>query len=83
MQQKRFIPSIEKVVTLCNEISDERTFHIQAIESARGKKIYDTATEYQTVVPEQQGREAHEKFIQSIKSDILERDYHLKALAMH
>jgi hypothetical protein len=44
-----------KTVTLCQEIVDERSNHIQAIESARHKKFFDDLNEYQDTAVNSQG----------------------------
>ena len=70
VRHQQLSQSLTNVTSLCTEVDNERVSHIQAIESARGKKIYDSHTEYQTFVLEKQGKQAHNDSIQSIKHRI-------------
>jgi len=40
-QQPRFTNSLAKTISMCEEIGNDRIAHIEAIENARNKKIYD------------------------------------------
>jgi ferric iron reductase protein FhuF len=67
VRHQQLSQSLTNVTSLCTEVGNERVSHIQAIESARGKRIYDSHTEYQTFVLDKQGKQAHNDYIQSIK----------------
>jgi hypothetical protein len=57
---------------ICQEVADDQSSHIQAIESARNKKIYDKLNEYQTFVVESQGKEEYDTFLHNTKQQILQ-----------
>jgi hypothetical protein len=67
--------SLDKVCSIYHEIAEDRLAHIQAIEHARNKKIYDQACEYQTYVLEIQGKEEHDTYIHSAKQEIYGREH--------
>jgi hypothetical protein len=70
LHHQQFSQSLKNVTSLYTEIDNERVSNIQAIESASGKRIYDSHTKYQTFVLEKQGKQAHNDYIQSIKHRI-------------
>jgi hypothetical protein len=69
-QQPHFITSLHQVVRICEEIADDRRAHIEAIETARNKKIFDVDKQYQTEVLEQQGKLEHDEYIRSVKQTV-------------
>jgi hypothetical protein len=70
VHHQQFSQLLKNVTSLCIEIDNEQVSNIQAIESARGKRMYDSPTKYQTFVLEKQGKQAHNDYIQSIKHRI-------------
>jgi hypothetical protein len=73
-QQGLLSESIRKIVTICQEVVEDRKKHIKAIELSRVKRIYDNLQEYQTHVIEVQGKDEYEDFIQDIKQEIFGTD---------
>jgi dGTP triphosphohydrolase len=69
-QQNLFTESLTKTAYLCDEIADDRSNHILAIETSRNKKIFDCMSEYQTHVLETQGREEYEEYIKEVKCEV-------------
>jgi hypothetical protein len=70
-QHPHLTASIHNAIHTCEEMQTERTNHIEAIQQARNKKLYDTEREYQTEVLEQQGWDAYEHYIRSVKQTVL------------
>jgi hypothetical protein len=70
-QQDLFIQSMIKTVNTCIEIKEERAKHIEAIETSRNKKMYDSDLQYLDEVIAIQGREEYTQFINQMKRDIL------------
>ncbi len=53
--------SLEKTTSLCFNIAEDRNKHIQAIEAARQKKIYDNMKEFQDeAIKTQNGQESED-----------------------
>jgi hypothetical protein len=69
-QQPRFLTSIQKTISMCEEITTDRIAHIDAIENARNRPIYDADKPYLTEVLEQRGREEHEEYIKNVKQSV-------------
>ncbi len=69
-QQPRFLNSIQKTISMCEEITTDRIAHIDAIEKARNRKIYDADKPYLTEVLEQRGRAEHEDYIKNVKRSV-------------
>jgi len=72
--QPKCITSIMKTVTLYQEIADERSNHIQAIESARHKKFFDDLNEYQDTAVNSQGYEEYREIMDDLKNRIFGED---------
>ncbi len=53
------------------DIKEERAKHIEAIETSRNKKMYDSDLQYLDEVIVIQGREEYMQFINQMKKDIL------------
>ena len=70
-QQVPFLESVIATNLICKRVQDDRRNHIQSIETARNKKIFDSHNEYQASVIDTQGREDYNTFIHSMKKDIL------------
>jgi hypothetical protein len=68
--QHELLTSMRKVISLCNEVAEERSHHIETIEKARNRKCFDHGAEYQMHVIEKQGRQEHDRYIQSVKNRI-------------
>ena len=69
-QQPRFLTSIQKTINMCEEITNDRIAHIDAIEKARNRRIYDADKPYLTEVLEQRGRAEHEDYIKNVKRSV-------------
>jgi hypothetical protein len=69
-QQLRFLTSIQKTINMCEEITTNRIAHIDAIENARNRPIYDADKPYLIEVLEQWGKEEHEDYIKNVKQSV-------------
>jgi hypothetical protein len=67
-----FHDSIRETILICQETAKDRQNHINAIENARNKKVFDNLSEYQTYVIEHQGKEQYDEFIYGIKQAVFE-----------
>jgi molecular chaperone GrpE (heat shock protein) len=74
-QKLPLVDSIEKALTICMEVEEDRKNHIQAIEVSCNKKFYDNKTEYQIFVLETQGKEEYDDFINNIKKESFGPEY--------
>ena len=72
-QQRPSSESIRKIVTICQEVVEDRKKHIKAIELSRAKRIYDNLQEYQTHVIEVQGKDEYKDFIGPQGTSIVKR----------
>ena len=73
-QQEAFVESLEKTIAICQQVAQERQSHINAIEMARNKKIYDSKNEYIETVIANEGKAEYDNFIYEMKKDILGRE---------
>jgi hypothetical protein len=74
-QQPKLLTSMRNSVTLCQNIMEDRTNHVQAIEHARQKVCYDNMNEFQDAAIATQGQEEYQEFLQNIKSQIFEDEF--------
>ncbi len=72
-QQQPFTSSISALISLCTEAKAERSRHIEAIEHARNKKIYDSNSKYIDTVINNQGRDEYNDIIEAVKTNVFGR----------
>ena len=73
-QQEEFITSLESVHTTCKKVKEDRLNHIQAIEHARHKKLYDSKSEFVDTVIETVGKKEYDSIINDMKKVILGKE---------
>jgi len=75
-QQDMLQKSLEKTTSLCFNIAEDRNKHIQAIEAARQKKIYDNMKEFQDEAIKTQNGQEYTQFMSHIKNQIFEDEFY-------
>jgi hypothetical protein len=71
-QKTLFTRDIQLVISTCHEVGEDRENHIIAIETARGKKIFDKYCQFHTTAIEYTGRQEFERYIHKAKQEIFE-----------
>jgi hypothetical protein len=71
-QETLFTKDIQLAISTCREVAEDRVNHIVAIETARGKKIFDKYCQFHTMAIEYTGKQEFEKYTRKAKQEIFE-----------
>jgi len=80
-QQDLYCNSLTQTINTCIQVQEERDNHIQAIETARNKKVYDDGNKFIDTVITSQGIQEYDTLINDIKNDVTGNNENTDTLA--
>jgi hypothetical protein len=69
-QQEDFPKEVHSLITMCQDVAMDRDDNINAIETARGKRIFDKHCEFQTSIIESMGKDEFDRYTHQAKQEI-------------